>query len=107
MRIWVVDPLGAKRIQPAAQRRKCRKLRRHELLPVHRIISQYSASGERAKVKGVWYGIVFPIFATLGSLFVLIGGLTNPQFIIFVVICMIAIIGGLLYGKNAYDDVKL
>jgi APA family basic amino acid/polyamine antiporter len=58
------------------------------------------------KVKSVWYGVVFPIFATLGSLFVLFGGLSNPQFIIFVIICMIAILGGYLYGKNAYNDVK-
>lgn len=59
------------------------------------------------KVKGIWYGIVFPIFATLGSLFVLFGGLANPQFLLFVVICMIAIIGGFLYGKNASEDVVL
>lgn len=61
----------------------------------------------KGKVKGIWNGVVFPLFATLGSLFVLIGGLANPQFIIFVIISMIAIIGGLLYGKNAYDDVVL
>jgi len=61
----------------------------------------------QGKIKGIWYGVVCPVFATLGSLFVLIGGLTNPQFIIFVIICMIAIVGGFLYGKNAYDDVKL
>ena len=30
----------------------------------------------------------------------------NPQFIIFVVICMIAIVGGLIYGKNANEDVE-
>lgn len=59
------------------------------------------------KVKGIGYGVIFPIFAALGSLFVLIGGLTNPQFIIFVIICMIAIIGGFLYGKNAREDVML
>lgn len=59
------------------------------------------------KIKGIWYGIVFPIFATLGSLFVLFGGLANPQFLLFVVICMIAIIGGFLYGKNASEDVVL
>ncbi len=59
------------------------------------------------KVKGVWYGVICPLFATLGSLFVLIGGLTNPQFIIFVIICMIAIIGGYLYGRNAREDVVL
>jgi len=61
----------------------------------------------QGKVKGIWYGVVCPVFATLGSLFVLIGGLTNPQFIIFVIICMFAIVGGFLYGKYAYDDVKL
>ncbi len=61
----------------------------------------------QGKVKGIWYGVVFPIFATIGSLFVLIGGLTNPQFIIFVVICAVAIVGGFLYGGKAYDDVKM
>jgi APA family basic amino acid/polyamine antiporter len=58
------------------------------------------------KIKGVWYGVVFPIFAAVGSLFVLLGGLANPQFLIFVIICMIAIVGGLLYGKNAKEDVE-
>ncbi|MDF3002360.1 MAG: family permease [Bacillota bacterium] len=57
------------------------------------------------RIKGVWYGVVFPICATLGSMFVLIGGLANPQFLIFVVICMVAIVGGYLYGKNAKEDV--
>lgn len=59
------------------------------------------------KVKGIWYGVVFPVFATLGSLFVLIGGLANPQFIIFVIICAIAIVGGFVYGGKASDDVEL
>ncbi|MPN34361.1 Serine/threonine exchanger SteT [bioreactor metagenome] len=58
------------------------------------------------RIKSVWYGVVFPVFATLGSLFVLFGGLSNPQFIIFVIICMIAIGGGFLYGKNASTDVQ-
>lgn len=59
------------------------------------------------KIKGVWYGVICPLCATLGSLFVLFGGLSNPQFIIFVVVCMIAIVGGFIFGKNAYDDVKM
>ncbi len=59
------------------------------------------------KIKSIWYGAVCPALATLGSLFVLFGGLSNPQFIIFVIICMIAIVGGFLYGKNATDDVKM
>lgn len=61
----------------------------------------------KGAVKSIWYGVVFPVFATLGSLFVLIGGLSNPQFAIFVAICLVAIIGGYLYGKNAYDNVDL
>jgi len=59
------------------------------------------------KIKSIWYGAVFPALATLGSLFVLFGGLSNPQFIIFVIICMIAIVGGFLYGKNATEDIQL
>lgn len=59
------------------------------------------------KIKSIWYGVVCPALATLGSLFVLFGGLSNPQFIIFVIICMIAIVGGFLYGKNATEDVVL
>ena len=61
---------------------------------------------KEGKINSIWYGLVFPIFATMGSFFVLIGGLMNPQFIIFVVICMIAIVGGLIYGKNANEDVE-
>ncbi|MBR0598031.1 APC family permease [Sinanaerobacter chloroacetimidivorans] len=58
-------------------------------------------------IKSVKYGVVYPLFAVLGSLFVLIGGLANPQFIIFVAICLISIIGGYLYGGKASDDVQI
>lgn len=61
----------------------------------------------QGKIKSIWYGAVCPALATLGSLFVLFGGLSNPQFKIFVFICMIAIVGGFLYGKNATEDVVL
>lgn len=61
----------------------------------------------KGEIKGIRRGLIYPLFATLGSLFVLIGGLSNPQFIIFVIICLIPIIGGYLYGKNSYDDVQM
>lgn len=61
----------------------------------------------KGAIKGIRRGLIYPLFATLGSLFVLIGGLSNPQFIIFVIICLIPIIGGYLYGKNSYDDVQM
>lgn len=61
----------------------------------------------KGKIKGIFNGLIFPAFASIGSLFVLFGGLSNPQFIIFVVICLIFIIGGYLYGKNSYDDVRM
>ncbi len=58
------------------------------------------------KVKGVWYGAVFPVFATLGSLFVL-SGVDESQCIIFVIIAMIASSAVFLYGKNAEKNVKM
>lgn len=48
----------------------------------------FRLSGEREKSKVVLGGVVFPAFAALGSLFVLLGGLANPQFGIFVGICL-------------------
>lgn len=61
----------------------------------------------KGEIKGIRRGLIYPLFATLGSLFVLIGGLSNPQFIIFVIICLIPIIGGYLYGKKSFDNVQL
>ena len=58
-------------------------------------------------IKGFRHGVVYPLLATIGSLFVLIGGLANPQFIIFVVICLIFVVGGYLYGSKAHDDIQM
>lgn len=57
-------------------------------------------------IKGFRHGVVYPILASLGSIFVLIGGLANPQFIIFVVICLLFVISGYIYGGRAYDDIR-
>jgi APA family basic amino acid/polyamine antiporter len=59
----------------------------------------------KGTIQGVRKGLIYPIFATLGSLFVLVGGLANPQFLLFVIICLIAIVGGYIYGKNAYENI--
>lgn len=59
----------------------------------------------QGRIKGAKYGLIYPAFATLGSLFVLIGGLANPQFIIFVGICLVSIVGGYIYGKNALENI--
>ena len=61
----------------------------------------------KGKIKGFMNGLVFPVLASVGSLFVLLGGLANPQFFIFVAICLVFIIGGYIYGKNSYDDVRM
>lgn len=60
---------------------------------------------KQGRIKGAKYGLIYPAFATLGSLFVLVGGLANPQFVIFVGICLVSIIGGYVYGKNALENI--
>lgn len=58
-------------------------------------------------ITGIRKGIIYPSLAILGSLFVLIGGLANPQFIIFVGICLVAIIGGYIYGKKSFENIEV
>jgi APA family basic amino acid/polyamine antiporter len=53
------------------------------------------------RIKGKWKGLVFPFLATLGSLFMLSGGLQNQYFVIYVVICLVPLVLGYLYGRKA------
>lgn len=46
-------------------------------------------------------GVLYPVLATLGSLFILVGGLQNPNFFLFVAVSLLAVFGGVWYGKNA------
>ncbi|MCL2866020.1 MAG: APC family permease [Lachnospiraceae bacterium] len=48
-------------------------------------------------VKGIRNGVIFPTLATLGSGFILMGGLQNRQFFIYVFICLIALVAGYVY----------
>lgn len=60
----------------------------------------------KKEVKGIGYGVIFPLLATVGSLFVLIGSMANPQFKYFILINLIPLVLGYFYGKNASDDVE-
>ena len=60
----------------------------------------------KRELRGISYGILFPLFATIGSLFVLFGSMANPQFKYFIIVNLIPLILGYIYGKNAVDLVK-
>lgn len=60
----------------------------------------------RKEIKSIWYGLIFTIFATVGSLFVLVGSMANPQFKYFILINLIPLIFGFIYGKKASDQVE-
>lgn len=49
------------------------------------------------RIKGVMKGLVCPILATCGSIFIVTGGLQNQFFFIFVIICSIVLISGYLF----------
>ena len=49
------------------------------------------------KIKSILKGVIFPSLATLGSLFILFGGIQNPNFMIFVVVCLISLVAGYFY----------
>lgn len=59
----------------------------------------------RGSIKTIRYGLIFPIFATFGSLFVLLGSMANPQFKFFIVINLIPLILGYIYGSNALETI--
>ena len=56
------------------------------------------------KVKGIARGVIFPILATAGSAFIIYGGLQNPYFFIFVVICAIVFSIGYSYKYKVVAD---
>jgi APA family basic amino acid/polyamine antiporter len=72
-------------------------------VPLYYAVFKMWRNGE---IKGLGYGIIFPIFATLGSVFVLVGSMANPQFKYFILINLIPLILGFIYGKKASDTVE-
>lgn len=57
-------------------------------------------------IKGLGYGLIFPVLATMGSLFVLIGSMANPQFKYFIFINLIPLVLGYLYGNKASNNIN-
>jgi APA family basic amino acid/polyamine antiporter len=60
----------------------------------------------KGQVKGIANGVIFPALASLGSLFVLIGSMANPQFIWFILINLIPLLLGYIYGGRASDTIE-
>lgn len=56
-------------------------------------------------IKSFRYGVIFPLFATCGSLFVLLGSMANPQFKFFIAINLIPLILGYAYGGKALENI--
>lgn len=56
-------------------------------------------------IKGVWNGYINPIFAIMGSLFILIGGIQNPLFITYFSLCAVVVIISLFYAKMNKDKI--
>lgn len=72
-------------------------------IPLYAVVFRFWRKGQ---VKGIGYGVIFPLLASVGSLFVLIGSMANPQFIWFVLINLIPLILGYLYGGKASDTLE-
>ena len=53
----------------------------------------------KGEIKSIWRGIVFPVLATIGSLFILSGGMQNDLFIYYAAFCILVIILSQLYYK--------
>ena len=56
------------------------------------------------KVKGIARGIICPILAIAGSIFIVYGGLQNPYFFIFVGICAIVFLLGYFYDYKVVEQ---
>ena len=55
--------------------------------------------GLNKEVKGLWRGKINPILAIVGSLIIVIGGFSNPLFLLYAAICLAVLI--IAYGYTA------
>ena len=55
--------------------------------------------GVSGEIKGLWKGKVNPILATLGSLIIFFGSLSNPLFLSYLLICALLLLAAVLFWK--------
>lgn len=61
---------------------------------------------KRGEIKNIWYGYIFPTFAILGAFIILFGGMKNPLFLTYFIICGIMITISILYALKNKDKIK-
>lgn len=54
----------------------------------------------RGEIKSKFMGYIVPILATVGSLFILYGGLQNPLFLYYVGFCVVVVLVAMVYYKR-------
>ncbi|MEM1485485.1 APC family permease [Oscillospiraceae bacterium PP1C4] len=52
----------------------------------------------KGTIKGVWNGYIVPVFAILGALIILFGGMQNPLFALYMGVCAAIIVIALVYA---------
>lgn len=52
---------------------------------------------KQKKVKGILRGVIIPLFACVGAVLVLIGGMQNPLFIFYAAFCLSFLVFGMIY----------
>lgn len=55
---------------------------------------------KRGEIKGFWKGYVIPVLASVGSLIIFSGSVTNPMFPLYLVICYSIMAGAFFYQKK-------
>ncbi|MGG5461770.1 APC family permease [Clostridium sp. B9] len=55
--------------------------------------------GRSGEIKGIWRGMLNPILATIGSLIILIGSMSNPLFWVYTSFCLTLLIAAIVFWK--------
>ncbi|WMJ22850.1 amino acid permease [Paludicola sp. MB14-C6] len=72
------------------------------ILLYYRVFQMY----KRKEIKSVWKGIVYPIFATIGSLIILYGAFQSKLFLIYAAICVLVIVASIVFYTKKMKKIK-